>query len=88
MFFAAEVNKRTYVPILSIYLSHGIGQDLNNLLVRSRHDALAVDLDDAVTDADATSLSDTASHQTADLHRKETEGFGLVGTQPIPNLRI
>lgn len=62
MFFAAEVNKRTYVAILSIYLSHGIGQDLNNLLVRSRHDALAVDLDDAVTNSDPAPFGNAPTH--------------------------
>lgn len=51
----------------SSYLSHGVRQNLNDLLVRRRHDALAVDLDDAVTDADASSLSDASSHQAADL---------------------
>lgn len=50
-----------------IYLSHCVGQNLNDLLVRRRHHTLAVDLDDAVTDADASSLGDASSHQTADL---------------------
>lgn len=51
----------------SSYLSHGVRQNLNDLLVRRRHDALAVDLDDAVTDADASSLGDASPHQAADL---------------------
>lgn len=51
-----------------VYLPHGVGQDLDDLLVRRRHDALTVDLDDAVTDPDAASLCDAASHQAADLH--------------------
>lgn len=51
-----------------VYLPHGVGQDLDDLLVRRRHDALTVDLDDAVTDSDAASLGDAASHQAADLH--------------------
>lgn len=54
----------------SSYLSHGVGQDLNDLLVRRRHNALAVDLNDAVTDTDASSLSDAPPHQAADLHTK------------------
>lgn len=51
-----------------VYLPHGVGQDLDDLLVRRRHDALTVDLDDAVTNSDAASLGNAASHQAADLH--------------------
>lgn len=58
----------------SSYLSHGVRQNLNDLLVRRRHDALAVDLDDAVTDADASSLSDASPHQAADLNKLKTQG--------------
>lgn len=62
------------------YLSHGIGQDLNDFFVRCRNHTLAVDLDDTVADAYASSLSDTSPHQAADLqHTQEvkTQGSGL-----------
>lgn len=67
----SPVNKsrsNSFTPPCS-HLAHGVGQDLNDLLVRGRHHALAVDLDDAVTDSDAASLRDAASHQAADLHK-------------------
>jgi len=41
--------------------------------VRRGDHALAVDLDDAVADADAASLRDAASHQAADLPSKTRE---------------
>lgn len=41
--------------------------------MRRRHDALPVDLDDAVADADAAALSDAASHQAADLQEEDEE---------------
>lgn len=44
--------------------------------MRCRHHALAVYLNDAVTDADASSLSDASSHQAADL-RKHTHSQKL-----------
>ena len=52
----------------SSYLSHGVRQNLDDLLVRRRHHTLAIYLDDAVADADASSLSDASPHQAADLH--------------------
>lgn len=57
----------------SSYLSHCVGQNLNDLLVRRRHDALAIDFDDAVADADASPLCDASSHQAADLHTQKSK---------------
>lgn len=59
---------------------------MNDLLVRCGDHTLAVDLYDAVTDADPSSLSDSSPHQAADLHtergdegnRWSTETGGLL----------
>lgn len=48
-------------------LSHGVGENLDNLLMRCSHYALTVDFNDAVTNSDPSSLCDPSSHQTADL---------------------
>ena len=51
-------------------LADSRGQHVNDLLVRHGHHALALDLDDAVTDAHAAALRDAAPQQTADLQHK------------------
>ena len=51
-------------------LADSRGQHVNDLLVRHGHHALALDLDDAVTDAHAAALRDAAPQQTADLQQK------------------
>lgn len=51
------------------YLSHSISQGLDDLVVRCGDHALPVDLYDAVTDSNASSLCDPSSHQTADLQQ-------------------
>lgn len=56
----------------SSYLSHCVRQNLNDLLVRRCHDALAVDFDNAVANADASPLCDASSHQAADLHTRKS----------------
>jgi len=48
-------------------LANGVGEGLNNLLMCCGHHTLPVDLDDPVTHADASSLSDASSHQAAYL---------------------
>ena len=53
--------------VISSHLSDSVGQDLDDLVVRRGDDALPVDFNDAMPDADASSLCDTATHQTADL---------------------
>lgn len=66
-----------YVKIKPIYacipshLSDSIGQDLDDLVVWRGDDTLPVDFNDAVPDANATSLCYTAPHQTADLQQEE-----------------
>lgn len=67
---------RVYVEdVTRPYLTNCIGQDVYNLLMRSRHNALAIDLDDTVTNANTTSFSYPPSHKAANLtarqeHRK------------------
>lgn len=51
------------------HLSHGVGQGLHNLLVGRGHNALAVDLDNAMADPDAPSLGYSTPHQAAYLQR-------------------
>lgn len=55
----------------SAYLTHGDRQRLDNLLVRHGNDALAVNLNDPVANADAAALGYAASHQAADLRGEE-----------------
>lgn len=49
-------------------LADGVGERLNNLLMRCGHHALPVDLYNPVSHADPPSLGDASSHQAADLH--------------------
>lgn len=49
------------------YLSHGVRQSLDYLLVGCGYHTLSVDLDDTVADADTTSLCNAPSHEAADL---------------------
>ena len=51
-------------------LSHRRGQEVDDSVVGHGDHALAVDLDDAVADADTTPLGDAAAEQTADLKVK------------------
>lgn len=51
-------------------LANRVGQCLDDLLVCRGHHALTIDLYDPVTHADSSSLSDSSSHQTADLGGK------------------
>lgn len=51
-------------------LSDGVGQNVDNLLMGRGHDALTVDLDDAVTHPDSAPFSDPATHKTANLCRR------------------
>lgn len=55
---------------LHSHLPNGIGQDLDDLVMRCGHDTLPVYLNDAVPNADAAPLRYAASHQTADLQSK------------------
>lgn len=56
------------------YLTNGDGQGLNNLLVCHSNNALTVNFNDPVSDANAAALSNTSTHQTADLKPSRTEG--------------
>lgn len=53
------------------YLPHGVGEDVDDLLVRGGDHALPVDLDDPVSHADASPLRYPASHEAADLSGSE-----------------
>ena len=53
------------------YLSHRCCQKIDDPLVRHCHDALAVDLDDAVAHAHAAALGDAAAQEAADLEERE-----------------
>lgn len=55
------------------YLTNRVGQNVNNLLMRSRHYALAIDLNDAVTNAHTTSLSNPPSHKAANLMARQED---------------
>ena len=55
-------------------LADGGGEEVDDPLVRHRHHALPVDLDDPVTHAHPAPLRDTAPQQTADLQHN-TSGF-------------
>ncbi len=61
--------------IIPSHLSDSIGQDLDDLVVRRGDDTLPVDFNDAVPDANASSLCYTAPHQTADLQQQERRIF-------------
>ena len=52
-------------------LSHRRGQEVDYPVVGDGDDALAVDLDDAVSDAHPSALGDAAAEQTADLEEGE-----------------
>lgn len=49
------------------HLADGLREDLDDLLVWHGHDALPVDLDDAVSYPDAASLCNPTTHEAADL---------------------
>lgn len=57
------------------HLSHGVGQDVDDLLVGCGYHTLAVDLDDAMTHSDAAALSDAPTHETADLLKGQIESL-------------
>lgn len=60
---------------LHVDLPNSIGEDVDDLLVWRGYDALAIDFDDPMSHADASSLSYSPSHEAADdsiLHA-ETE---------------
>lgn len=59
------------------HLSHGVGQDVDDLLVGRGHHALPVDLDDAVAHADPATLGDAPPHQAADLLTGRRKGAGM-----------
>lgn len=52
-------------------LPHGRGQQVDYLFVGHCHHTLVVDLDDAVTHTDATSLGNAAPQKAADLMEKK-----------------
>jgi len=56
-----------YSYVYVSHLSHGVGQDVDDLLVGRGHHALAVDLDDAVAHADPAPLGDAPAHKATDL---------------------
>lgn len=49
------------------YLPHGVGEDVDDLLVRGGDHALPVDFNDAMSHADASPLRYAPSHEAADL---------------------
>ena len=53
------------------YLPHGIGEDVDDLLVWGGHHALPVDFNDPMSHADAASLGYPPSHEAADLSKPE-----------------
>lgn len=57
------------------YLSHSIGQDVDNFFMWRGHHTLAVDLDDAVTHPDPTPLSDAPTHKATDLFKGHIQSF-------------
>lgn len=53
------------------HLADRLREDLDDLLMGCCHHTLPIDLNDAVPHADATSLCDAPTHQTADLGSRE-----------------
>lgn len=53
--------------VMHTHLPNSVGQDLNDLVLWCGHDALPVDLNDTVPNADASPLCYATSHETADL---------------------
>lgn len=51
---------------LHVDLPHGVGEDVDDLLMWGGHHALPVDFNDAVSHADASSLCYSPSHEAAD----------------------
>jgi len=56
---------------LHVDLPDGCGEEIDNALVGYGHHALAVDLDDAMADAHAAPLGNTAAQQAADLNTQK-----------------
>lgn len=64
--------------MLGAHLAHGLGEDLDDLLVGHGHHTLPVDLNDPVAHTNAAPLRDPAAHEAADLKRGE-ENVLLLG---------
>lgn len=66
------------------HLSHGVGQDVDDLLMWRCHHALAVDLNDVVTHPYPAPLSDAPAHKAADLWKD----MFIVSPQQLQTQRI
>lgn len=60
-------------PRLLPYLPHGVGEDVDDLLVWGGHHTLPVDFNDAVSHADASSFCYSPSHEAADLSESKAK---------------
>lgn len=67
-FFSSTNGKiRLSVPA---HLSDGVGQDLDDLVVRCSDNTLPIYFNDSVPDTNASSFCDTTAHQAADLWQR------------------
>lgn len=55
------------------YLPHGVGEDVDDLLMWGGHHALPVDFNDAVSHTDASSLCYSPSHEAANLSESKAK---------------
>lgn len=67
LLFESSVNSH----FISAHLSDGIGEDLNDLVMRCGDHTLSIDFNDAVPNTNASSLRYTSPHQTTDLQEQE-----------------
>lgn len=82
--------------ILGPYLANSTGKHVDDLLMRSGHDTLPIDLNDSVSHTDAPSLGYPSSHEAADLPETKVQSwtgqgerrrapFLGVSCQPVPS---
>lgn len=60
-------NDKMKLNFIPSHLANSIGQNLDDLVMRCGDDTLPIYFDDAVPNPDASSLSYTTTHQTANL---------------------
>lgn len=64
-----------FMSSVMLYLSHSIGQDVDNFFMGRGHHALAIDLDDAVTHSDPAPFSNAPTHKATDLLKRQINSF-------------
>lgn len=74
-----------FSPRSHSYLPNSIGEDVDDLLMWCGYDTLAIDFNDPMSHADPSSLSDSPSHEAADLPEVNSR-LHLVGSATSLNL--